>query len=139
MLGTQLDHRPTLVQLGALLGRSPWHLNVTVQQQTGLTIHELATAIRMTEAAFAILAGEKVEAVALSLGYRSAKSFYRQFERFFGTTPTNFRKSTHRAAGDSSGPDRAADNESAAASGRPRSNHARYRNRTRHGSISPDK
>jgi AraC-like DNA-binding protein len=47
----------------------------------------------MTEAALAVRAGEKVEAVALSLGYRSAKSFYRQFERFFGTTPTNFRNS----------------------------------------------
>jgi AraC family transcriptional regulator len=94
LLCRQLDRRLTLIQLGMLLGRSPWHLNLTFRQQTGLSIHEYATAIRMNEAAAAIRGGQKIEAIALSVGYRSAKSLYRQFERFFGITPASIRRST---------------------------------------------
>jgi hypothetical protein len=34
----------------------------------------------------------KIEAVALSVGYRSKKNFYRQFARHFGVTPETFRR-----------------------------------------------
>src|SRR5438034_10710996 len=35
---------------------------------------------------------EKVEAVALSVGYRATKNFYRAFRQLTGTTPTGFRR-----------------------------------------------
>ena len=42
---------------------------------------------------------EKVEALALSVGYRSAKNFYRAFRQLTGMTPTGFRRLfTERAA-----------------------------------------
>jgi AraC-like DNA-binding protein len=49
---------------------------------------------RVERASRAIRAGEKVEAVALEVGYRSKKNFFRQFRRRFGTTPAKYR-STH--------------------------------------------
>ena len=42
---------------------------------------------------------EKVEAVALSVGYRTTKNFYRAFRELTGMTPTGFRQlSSERAA-----------------------------------------
>jgi transcriptional regulator GlxA family with amidase domain len=38
-----------------------------------------------------IRAGVKIEAVALFVGYRSKKNFYRRFRRHFATTPLQFR------------------------------------------------
>jgi transcriptional regulator GlxA family with amidase domain len=49
---------------------------------------------RVERASRAIRAHEKVEAVALEVGYRSKKNFFRQFRRRFGTTPAKYR-STH--------------------------------------------
>ena len=49
---------------------------------------------RIERAARAIRNGEKVKAVALEVGFRSKKNFYRQFRRRFGTAPAKYR-STH--------------------------------------------
>jgi AraC-like DNA-binding protein len=45
----------------------------------------------MTEAARAIEEGGKIEAVAMSVGYRSKKNFYRQFKSLFGVNPSDLR------------------------------------------------
>jgi AraC-like DNA-binding protein len=96
ILHAQRERRLTLVEIGALLGRSPWHLNVTFQRHTGLTVYEYANAVRMTEAAAVIRGGMKVEAAALSLGY-SRTTFYRQFEAFYGVSPASYRESASAA------------------------------------------
>lgn len=85
------DRRLTLAQLSKVVDRSPSHLNVLFFQNTGLTIHQYAVFVRMTRAAWEIERGGKIEAIAMSLGYRSKKNFYRQFKEWFGVTPTSFR------------------------------------------------
>jgi AraC-like DNA-binding protein len=57
-----------------------------------LSIREYRTRLRMQKAVIAIRDGTKIEAVALTLGYRSLKTFYRQFEHFFGMTPSMLRE-----------------------------------------------
>jgi AraC-like DNA-binding protein len=94
----EIDHRFTLAQLGALVDRSPWHLNLVFEQWTQMSIHEYATTLRMSEAAAEIRRGVKIEAVALSLGYRSPKTLYRQFEHFFGVIPFLLRRARARAS-----------------------------------------
>jgi AraC family transcriptional regulator len=84
------DHL-TLAAMGTLVGRSPWHLNLTFRKWTHLSIHEYVTALQMANAVADIRQGVKIEAVALLLGYRSPKSFYRQFEHFFAAAPSTFR------------------------------------------------
>jgi AraC-like DNA-binding protein len=91
-LASVQGERLTLMKLGRRLGRSPWHLNVVFRQQTGLTIHEFATCLKMNHALSAIRRGAKIEAVACELGYRSTKSFYRQFESLFSIRPTEARR-----------------------------------------------
>ncbi len=90
-VAANLDTRFTLNELAAAAGRSTWHLNVLFRRWTTFTIHEYATCLRMSHAAKEIARGVKIEAVARSVGYLSARSFYRQFSDWFGTTPTALR------------------------------------------------
>jgi hypothetical protein len=55
-----------------------------------MTVHESLTRLRLEHAAELICAGVKVEAVALTVGYRSKKNFYVQFKRRFETTPEQY-------------------------------------------------
>ena len=50
-------------------------------------MHEWLTGVRLDHALALIREGVKIEAVALLVGYRSKKNFYRQFKRRFGMTP----------------------------------------------------
>ena len=54
-------------------------------------MREYLTRVRLDHAAELIRHGVKIEAVALSVGYRSKKNFYEQFKRRYGTTPVPYR------------------------------------------------
>jgi two-component system response regulator YesN len=77
----------TLHTLSALLNRQSAYLGHLFRQETGMTVRQRLTHVRLERAAALIRQGIKVEAVALSVGYRSKKNFYRQFRRQFATTP----------------------------------------------------
>jgi two-component system, response regulator YesN len=77
----------TLKTLGALVGRQPSYLGRLFRQEVGTTVRSYLTLVRLEHAAALIHDGVKIEAVALTVGYRSKKNFYEQFKRHFGTTP----------------------------------------------------
>jgi YesN/AraC family two-component response regulator len=83
--------RLTLGSLAQTIGRQSAYLGRVFREQIGLTVHEYVTRVRLRDAAAQIGSGIKVEGVALSLGYRSKKNFYRQFKRHFGCTPAVYR------------------------------------------------
>lgn len=80
-----------MTQLARVANRSPSHLSVVFYRATGLSIREYTLFLRMTKAADELKRGVKVEAVALLVGFRSRKNFYRQFKKWFGMTPTDLR------------------------------------------------
>lgn len=82
----------TTSTLAAELGRDRSYLATLFRRETGQTLHRYITDVRLQDAAERILQGEKIEAVALQVGYRSKKSFYRQFRARTGLTPTAFRR-----------------------------------------------
>ena len=82
----------TLRSLGRTLGRQPGYLGSLFHTERGMTVREYVTRVRMARAEKLVRAGVKIEAVALSVGYRSKKNFYRQFRRRFGTTPDRYRQ-----------------------------------------------
>ena len=82
----------TLRMLGQALGRQPGYLGSVFQDELRMSVREYATRLRMQQAEELVRAGLKIEAVALTVGYRSKKNFYRQFRRHFGTTPDRFRR-----------------------------------------------
>lgn len=87
----------TLRTLGATLERPPAHLGHLFRRELGMTARECLTRVRLAHATELILTGVKIEAVALIVGYRSKKNFYRQFKRRFATTPEGYRLKTKGA------------------------------------------
>ncbi len=85
----------TLRTLSSLVGRQPAYLGRLFRQEVGATAHDYLTRVRLDHAATLIRDGMKIEAVALSVGYRSKKNFYQQFRKRFGTTPVLYRNNGH--------------------------------------------
>jgi len=92
------SERLTLATLASNLRRRPSYLGRLFREEIGVTVHEYVTRARMVFSAAHVRAGVKIEAVALTLGYRSKKNFYRQFKRFFGTTPDTYRRGHYDTA-----------------------------------------
>jgi YesN/AraC family two-component response regulator len=88
----------TLRTLGARVGRQPAYLGQVFRTALGLTVRQCRTRLRLEHAADMIRAGTKIEAVSLTVGYRSKKNFYRQFKRHYGTTPAGYRRQCDTAA-----------------------------------------
>ena len=81
----------TLRTLSSSVGRQPAYLGRLFREEVGTTARDYLTRVRLEHAAILIRDGVKIEAVALSVGYRSKKNFYQQFRTQFGTTPMLFR------------------------------------------------
>jgi two-component system response regulator YesN len=84
----------TVRTLSKAIGRQPAYLGRVFRQVVGSTVRDYLTRVRLNRAAQLIRDGVKIEAVALSVGYRSKKNFYRQFKRRYGTTPLPYRSGT---------------------------------------------
>jgi two-component system response regulator YesN len=82
----------TLRMLGQAIGRQPGYLGSLFQRELRMSVRDYTTRVRMQRAEELIREGLKIEAVALTVGYRSKKNFYRQFKRRFGTTPERYRR-----------------------------------------------
>src|SRR5262245_1623152 len=77
----------TLRTLAHALDRQASYLGALFRRETGLSVRQCLTRVRLDHASVLIREGIKIEAVALLVGYRSKKNFYRQFKRRFAMTP----------------------------------------------------
>lgn len=77
----------TLKSVGSAVGRQHQYLATLFRREVGITIHEYLTCVRIRHAWGLIRSGEKIDAVALLVGYRSKKNFYRQFKSRVGLDP----------------------------------------------------
>jgi two-component system response regulator YesN len=80
----------TLPFLASALDRQASYLGAVFRREVGVPMHQWLTRVRLDHAAALIRDGVKIEAVALLVGYRSKKNFYRQFKRRFATTPLSY-------------------------------------------------
>ena len=99
MIRTDYAELVTLPKLAAALDRPPAALGSLFRREVGMTARECLTRVRLAHATELIQSGVKIEAVALIVGYRSKKNFYRQFRRHFQTTPKAYRRSLEMAGG----------------------------------------
>lgn len=87
----------TLPALARECHTTPVQLERDFRRQFGMSIPQYQRTLRLVDA-LGRVRYEKVEAVALRVGYRSTKNFYRAFRELTGLTPTGFRRlSTERA------------------------------------------
>jgi two-component system, response regulator YesN len=77
----------TLEVLAKALDRQASYLGALFRRETGLSVRQCLTRVRLDRASVLIREGVKIEAVAQLVGYRSKKNFYRQFKRRFAMTP----------------------------------------------------
>lgn len=81
----------TLRTIAGEIGRQPAYLGRVFQHEVGSSVRDYLTRVRLEHAAELVRAGIKIEAVALSVGYRSKKNFYQRFKGYYGTTPVRYR------------------------------------------------
>ena len=94
-------HQPLNADLLAkLVGLKRGGLSVGFQARMTCTLHQYLTRVRIGHAKQLISRGEKIDAVALLVGYRSKKNFYRQFVSETGCSPKAWRGqcSSHKTA-----------------------------------------
>jgi PAS domain S-box-containing protein len=91
MIASDYGDVVTLRALASKLGRQPAHLGRVFRREVGTTVRDYVTRVRLEHASRLIRDGVKIEAVALSVGYRSKKNFYQQFRKRYGTTPVLYR------------------------------------------------
>ena len=90
-LDLHYDEAISLTLLASVVGCSRRHLAERFRRETGETIHEYLTRVRLNHAVGGVRAGAKIEAVMLGVGIRGRANFYRHFKARFGTTPAEYR------------------------------------------------
>ena len=93
-----LDVSPTLAQIAAVAGLSPYHFARQFKTSTGLPPHEYVIARRVDRAKQFLQGGDRSLAeVAAQAGFSDQSQFSRHFKRRVGVTPGQFRMSARIA------------------------------------------
>lgn len=93
VLADLLEDSPSLQALASEAGCTRSHLCRVFKNETGITINQYLHRLRLSQAIPRLLAGEDdLSKLAFSLGYSSHSHFTNRFRRFFGVTPSAFRK-----------------------------------------------
>jgi YesN/AraC family two-component response regulator len=71
----------TLQFLAVTLNQQAAYLGALFRRELGVSVRHWVTRVRLDHSVRLIRDGVKIEAVALLVGYRSKKNFYRQFKR----------------------------------------------------------
>lgn len=82
----------TCQDVARIVCRHQGYLAARFRRETGLTIRGYVTWLRIRRAAELVAAGDKIESVMLSVGYRSKRTFYTRFREVYGTTPGKYRQ-----------------------------------------------
>lgn len=97
-----ITSKPETVTLSGLAERysySPSRLSTLIRERCGKTFSELVREQRMERAELLLKTTDvPVRTIAEMVGYRSASNFYRAFERHFGMSPRQMRKSHEATA-----------------------------------------
>ena len=84
-----LDHSLSLAELGKQLGVSPFHLARTFRAQTGFTLHQYRTQLRLRRALVELGRDARdLTRLAFDLGFASHSHFTDTFRREFGVPPS---------------------------------------------------
>lgn len=87
------DAPPTLAELGARFGKSPFHLQRTFKRITGVTPRQYGAARRLQRARTLLRASRDVTAAIYDAGFGSSSRLYEQSSRALGMTPARYRRS----------------------------------------------
>ncbi len=93
-----LEHQISLDELAALNSTSKYHYHRIIKEDTGSTLFELISSIRLQKAANLLLTNKDstIGQIANYCGYLSHSSFIKAFKNKYGFTPTAWRKGEYK-------------------------------------------
>ena len=95
LLSARYTERLTLDELGRAVNVSPFHLARSFRRDTGYTLHEYRTHLRLRAALERLAAGdEDVAVIARAVGFSSHSHLTASFHRAFGVPPSSVRRRT---------------------------------------------
>ncbi|MEC0249460.1 AraC family transcriptional regulator, partial [Paenibacillus chitinolyticus] len=92
----------TIEQLAQHMGYHRTYLSKLFRQHTGLTPTQFLLKIRMERAKLLMTEGSTIEQIAYSVGFSDPLYFSKQFKKWFGCTPSEYRVKHGRLAYDCS-------------------------------------
>ena len=82
-----------MTELSAMLNLSHTYLSTLFKEETGITVSQYLTKIRMKEARRLLLTSQdQVSQIAVQVGYQDEKYFMRVFKKENGLTVSEFRR-----------------------------------------------
>ncbi|MEE1048116.1 MAG: AraC family transcriptional regulator [Clostridia bacterium] len=85
----------TNISLGKMVNYHPHYINLLMKEYTGTTLHSYLTEYRMNEAMKLLLNTDySIEMISNSTGYKNPTHFCKIFKKKFGTSPSEYRKSS---------------------------------------------
>ena len=83
----------SLQEISEKIFLSPRYLNSIFKEETGMTIFNYITRLRMEKAKM-LMDGQncKIQDIAGSVGYNNVQSFIKFFKKYYGMTPTDYRR-----------------------------------------------
>jgi AraC family transcriptional regulator len=97
VLASDLSKRWTLAEIAAEVGGgSPVYLTQAFQQVEGLPLYRYQLHLRLARALDLLARYEDLSALSLDLGFSSHSHFSAAFQRIYGRTPSEFRRSLKR-------------------------------------------
>ena len=96
VLAADLSRRWTLAEVAAEVGGSPVYLTQAFQQVEGLPLYRYQLHLRLARALDLLGTYEDLSALSLDLGFSSHSHFSAAFQRTYGRTPSEFRRSLQR-------------------------------------------
>src|SRR5207237_5468250 len=96
VLASDLGRRWTLAAVAADVGVSPVYLTQVFQQVEGLPLYRYQLHLRLARALDLLGTYEDLSALSLDLGFSSHSHFSAAFQRTYGRTPSEFRRSLQR-------------------------------------------
>jgi AraC family transcriptional regulator len=97
VLASNLSRRWTLADVAAEVGGSPVYLTQVFQQVEGVPLYRYQMNLRLARALHLIGQYDDLSALGLDLGFSSHSHFSAAFQRIYGRTPSEFRRSAlHR-------------------------------------------
>lgn len=96
VLAADLSRRWTLAEIASEVGGSPVYLTQAFQQVEGLPLYRYQLRLRLARALDLIARCADLSALSLDLGFSSHSHFSAAFQRTYGRTPSEFRRSLQR-------------------------------------------
>lgn len=90
--GNRFAGRVTLNELATYVGYSSYHTSVVFRKETGITIQDYLTSVRIDNAKALLLETKNtISSIMKECGFSSVSNFYAQFKKRVGCTPVEFR------------------------------------------------